>query len=342
MKMKKIVYLLLVALVGLSMTGCAKKPKHRAQAVAPKEVRDQEIQYAFGYPSEDAAMLPTLNLDNMQKRVGEISLTNRGEKDLTIENIVAQAPISELFEMTNKCPNILKEGETCKVHVAYVGQNAGTFTQTFLVTSNDLSQPKLLLRAEAIAIEKMAITDFSISNNVKVFLEDKSATSSDYYARFVFQNSVDKSLKLAVKSELDKVLEVNAYKKNRSPYKSGKNITLYPNIDVQSSGENQYSIKVYMNGFISTKTSMTTREIYHDGNTFVTDGFVETNISMKNSHTMVTTHNNFKNSEKSFDKEHFAFYLEIKAIDQKDKKKMYQDVANILAIKTVSVLGLEK
>ena len=340
--MKKIAYLLLVALVGLGMTGCVQKKPRKAQTVKPKELRAQEIQYDFGYPSEDAAMLPTLNLDNMQKRAGEISLTNRGEVDLMIENIVAQTPTSDLFKMKNKCPQILKEGETCKVYVEYVGQKAGTFMQTYLVTSNDPAQPKLLLKAEAIAIEKMTVTDFSISNNVKVFLEDKSATNSDYYARFVFQNSVDKRLKTVVKSELDKVLEANAYKKNSSTFKSGKNITLYPNIEVKNSGENQYSIKVYMNGFISTKTSMKTGEIYHDGNTFITDGFVESNISMKNKNTMITTHNNFKNSDKAFGKEHFAFYLEIKAIDQKDKTKMYQDVAHILATTTVSVLGLEK
>ena len=242
--MKKIVYLVLVALIGFSVTGCAKKPRYQSKHKVTKKkivvvdkLKDQEIEHNFAYPSENESMVPTLNLDNMQKRVGEITLTNRGEKDLTIESIVAQSPNSGLFKMKNRCPHVLKEGKSCKVLIEYIGLEAGTFSQKYLVTSNDPKEPKLLLKAEAIAIKKITVTDFSISDNVKVFLEDKSTTNRDYYARFIFQNSIDDVLKVVVKGELDKVLKVNAYKKNSSTFKSSKNITLYPNISVTSSGE---------------------------------------------------------------------------------------------------------
>ena len=97
-----------------------------------------------------------------------------------------------------------------------------------------------------------------------------------------------------------------------------------------------------MNGFISTKTSMKTGDIYYDDNMFISGGFEETQVPKNESELRVLVHKDMKNSDKAFDKEHFAFYLEIQALNQKEKAMMYQEIANILAKTTVSVLGLEK
>jgi len=330
--MRKSIYLLLAMVVLLGMTGCVKKPRHKStnkrvvhkpvpvKAAEPIPLLAQKLEYDFGYPATEA--IPTLNLDNVQMRSGEMIFSNSGEMNLSIKSVVPQDPISKNFKMHTKCQNILKMDEKCKVYVDFTGKEAGVFTQTYLVTSNDPSQSKLVLKAEAIAIEKITITNFSISNNVKDFLEDKSATNRDYYTRYVFQNYLDDNLRSSVKSEFESLLKKNDYTKNSSAFKSSKSITLYPSIEVISTGENQYKIKIAMNGTIATKSHRNNKAMPHN--------------------TDYATYDMIENSDIVFDKEKFAFFIEVNAIDQKDKKALYQSISKIVATATVSVLGLEK
>jgi len=327
--MTKIILIVLAIFLGLGITGCKKRTnvatpttKHKAPVTQQELTKPPVVAYAFGYPEEALAALPTLNLDNMQKRAGSITLSNDGDADLNIQGISPKEGDTNVFTMQNRCPKTLKKGTNCKIYINFVGSDIGTFKQTYLVSTNDPKQPKLLLKAEAIAIEKMTITDFSISNNVKDFLEDKSTTNRDYYARYIFQNHLNNTLKSQIKAELDTVLKSNAYKKNSSTFKSSKTITLYPSVTVQEQGNDQYIFKIAMNGTVATKSTLKNNDQYHDTN--------------------ITSYDVIKSSDKIFDKEKFSFYLEINAIDQKDTTKMYSEIANILARATVSVLGLEK
>lgn len=327
--MKRTIYLVVIAaIISVGQTGCNKRyktrsAKHIAKPVQQVEVKmiPQKINYDFSYPAEKEAMLPTLELDNMTKRAGDIVLSNSGDIDLKLVNINVSKKDKNLFKISNNCPTTLRKSEECNIKVRFVGDKSGVFSTNVVVTSNDALRKKIVFKVDVNAIEKITLNTFTISDNVKDYLEDKANTKKEYYLRVVFQTKIDKAFQKQIKAAMNMVLKENNYKKV-SPYNASKVITLYPSIVMTDKQNDQYDFQIAMNGSISTKADAKSAGAYHDTN--------------------VTSYDYIKENKKMFDKEKFAFYMDIATVDQKDKNAMYKDISNIVATKTVNILGLEK
>ena len=212
--MKKIITLLFATVVTISITGCAQKqyvshaaPQHEQKKPKKyvKQMRPQELKFNFGYPSEALNELPTLSLDNVKKRTGYVTLVNLGDKDLSIKEIKSLSPSSKLFNVKNNCNTLLKKNVECKIFVRFIGDKAGKYTQAIVIKSDDPKRSTIKIKVEAKAVQKMTVTEFSVSANIKDFLQDKVSTKDGYYPRLVFQTWIDETLHNEMKSKFDKV-----------------------------------------------------------------------------------------------------------------------------------------
>lgn len=371
--MKKLSYVGLILLLAFGLSGCHKKVRSKPvkqpvqqQVKQPVKTevltkRAQELSYAFGYAMDDT-VVPALQLDNAKQRSGYITLSNSGEEDLELNSIEVQKPVSGLYNVKNNCKKMLKQNDSCQVFVHFSGEKEGFYTQNIMVYSNDIQKPKLLLRAEAKATKNISITQFSISKNIKQFLEDRSKTSRDYYTRIVFQTAIDDVLRNEIKNELDKALKANNYKKTDKTYEANKLVILYATINISELGKTEYAVEIAMNGKILTKDTLSisaikkSKRIGYLNEDFVTATDVTESTKEKDfaiyidngdNHTQSSTQNSQNTTLQEVDapnieEKDFAFHMKISAIHQEDKKKMYQKISALLAQSTVNVLGLEK
>ena len=111
------------------------------------QTRPQGAGYDIGADEHFPGIAVTpMNLDFGGVTVGEnsapqeVTITNNGDADLTINSISITGADASEFSQTNDCPGTLSPGTSCKVNVVFSPSSEGAKSANLTIQSNDLAQ----------------------------------------------------------------------------------------------------------------------------------------------------------------------------------------------------------
>jgi len=176
-------------------------------------------------------------------------LKNDGLEDIKINSFELINGESANFSYDEKCPTVLKTGESCEISFVYAKRTDVSALAFLKVKSNGVLFPSDTIRLSgralstkfaknAPALLKIAEKDdiavipdsINVKENTYSFLEDFSAVKPTFYIRTMYQGKINSKLKENYEQLIRYYFEKNGYKLTKNAVDADKILNIYPEI----------------------------------------------------------------------------------------------------------------
>ena len=277
---------------------------------------------------------------NASNRVKLITVSNDGLYPITLEQPKFFGTQKSSYTFDTTCTDTLKVAATCDITISYDKDvHDGYAVAQLKLPSNGNITPSNKIRL--IGYSKpyfLNINKFVVSKNIHDFMDDYFATKQTYYVRTIYQNNIDATFQTNIDDAIRQYITDNNYTIATSPDKADKVITLYPNVEIPKvEGEEQTGDMLFditLNGYVSTKADAKGLVKVGDSiNAEENDLLLEHNSSDMRFSSLST-------ANIYYNKEPFAFALQINVDNVSDKYDVYESIAKTFANKVFNVVGL--
>ena len=263
-----------------------------------------------------------------------ITVKNDGLYPITLEAPKFLGPNRSSYTFETTCTDTLAVAASCDVSINYDKNvhDGYSIAQLKLPSNSDLTPSNKIRLVGYSKPYFVNISQFVISKNIHDFMGDYFASKQTYYIRTIYQNNINSTFQSNIDDAISSYITDNNYVLATSPDKADRVITLYPNVQVPSianeSETNDMLFNITINGYVSTKADAQGQ--------LKDEKLLKEHISDDMNFTAISSNNIYYN------KEAFAFALQIDVDNVSDKYDVYETIAKTLASKMFNVIGLPK
>jgi len=268
---------------------------------------------------------------NAYENIKYITLSNNGKFPLTLTSPKLSGPEKRSFSFESTCKDKLAVNKSCQVTIKYNKNiHDGYSLAQLRFPSNGTISPSNKVRLLAYSKPyNLTITNFTVSKNVHEFMDDYFAATQTYYYRTIYQNDVDFALESNIDDSIKNFFASNGYRLAANPSSANKIITLYPTVETEKDETtNDIKFNITLNGYLATKAD--------------TKGILKTsdNEVAREHNTTIMRFSSISSRDTFYDKEQFAFGLQIDVDNVTDEYDVYKTVSNTFVSKLFNVIGM--
>lgn len=257
-----------------------------------------------------------------------VTIKNIGYEPLPLDQLRLKGENKKSFSIKSNCNSVLKIDEECEVEVNFDPKTSGAQLAYLQIATKGMVQPSSKVRLNGVSEPfNIEVSNFIVSKNIKLFLDDYFQSDDSFFARTSFQTQNNEKFESYLQENINEYAKANGLNIVSNPTKASKILNLYPVIKVASDTKSaKMNIKVAVNGTYEVKIN---NSQINGNDVTSTSTLQDQSITAIKSEKLITS------------AQPFEFAIEIDATSFQDEYDIYKKASQIISDKLYNILGLQ-